>query len=393
MTKIGVQVLEGGWGGLAKEQVPEYYRRTAAPVFKTMDFDRGRLEAIREASPETLIVGRAYSSTWDKRGFDSEKEAKSAAGKYWREVLGPTAAGTIGLVDAWEGPNECNQSGAGLSYYAYFEAERARILDDAGWRAVLGNFSTGTPDYPDWPRFYPAIAAAVQYGGYIGLHEYSAPRATWMFGQAQWDWKNSRPYPPGKCPREEDMGDTGHLTGRYRVFWRSMPAGLRLARLIISECLIDGGVQPRWGGQGGGWQDFCDPEELVADLAWYDGLLTADDWVMGATIFHAGAGDNRWAGFNVAGEALELMGQTFRKSADFAGAIRAAAGDKQLVRLNPVASLQRAILRDGFLPISSEFGALDLRYVAQLAQDPRTMARRVYYCPAGRWSEVAFVDD
>ena len=58
---------------------------------------------------------------------------------------------------------------------AEFEAERTRLLAAEGIRSIIGNFATGRPDLEMWQHFLPAIQAAKEYNGWLGLHEYSAP--------------------------------------------------------------------------------------------------------------------------------------------------------------------------------------------------------------------------
>lgn len=78
---------------------------------------------------------------------------------------------------------------------------------------------------------------------------------------------------------------------------------------------------------------------------------------------------------------------------DLAEELRAAAAHYQVMRLNPVAALQKVILRDGFVPTSEEFPLTNggVSYVAQRAEHLGDGVVRVYYAVTGRWSEVYFV--
>ena len=48
-------------------------------------------------------------------------------------------------------------------------------MAERGLRSVIGNFGTGQPPLELWEPFLPAVQAAQQYDGWLGLHEYSAP--------------------------------------------------------------------------------------------------------------------------------------------------------------------------------------------------------------------------
>jgi hypothetical protein len=75
-------------------------------------------------------------------------------------------------------------------------------------------------------------------------------------------------------------------------------------------------------------------------------------------------------------------------------ALLAAGKSNQVIRLNPNATLQRRILRDGFVPTSNEFDVVfgGKKKIAQRADDPKTGAMRVYYCEAPNFENVNFVE-
>jgi hypothetical protein len=228
-------------------------------------------------------------------------------------------------IRVWEGPNEPVFGNAddpanvqAMAWYADFEAERLRLLADQGLRGVVGNFATGNPDLPLWPAFLPAVAAARQHGGTLGLHEYSSPWMWWLTGNFQ----------TGNCDHRPDFageGDTGFLTLRYRKVYRDFlaPAGLDDVPLLITECGLDsiGALCP--GYTSGPWKDHLDfwgrhdgahdpidywrgaerdAERYYAEqLMWYDRELQKDPYVIGATIFTVGATAGQWAGFDIGG--------------------------------------------------------------------------------------------
>jgi hypothetical protein len=197
---------------------------------------------------------------------------------------------------------------------ADLEAERTRILGENGIRSVVGNFAAGNPPLELWPHFKPALDAIRQYNGYLGLHEYSAPVMQFMAGDLQF---------PGDPPQ----GDEGWLTLRYRKVYRNFlePMGFGDIPLLITECGVDGLIQPRPGPvEAKGWQDFIDmwlaeglrndpPGVYMDQLIWYDEHLQRDDYVKGAAVFLAGTNDAQWNSYNIlgpdAGRMFDLLTQ------------------------------------------------------------------------------------
>jgi len=158
-----------------------------------------------------------------------------------------------------------------------------------------------------WEFFRPALEAAQAHGGYLGLHEYSAPVITFGTGR-----EDLYPYP---SPNEE-----GWLTLRYRKVYRQflIPWGLKIP-LVITECGIDGMVGDRPGPPGKGWQDFVGywegigmgpdgPGNYVEQLAWYDAALQQDDYVLGAAIFAAAASPG-WQSYEILDKPAPILKQ------------------------------------------------------------------------------------
>jgi len=203
----------------------------------------------------------------------------------------------------WEGHNEPVWTDEeGMRWYAQFEVERMQLMADLGLKCVLGNFATGAPDLALWPAFLPALQVARQYQALLGLHEYSWPWMWWMTGKHQLD-------------PHEDQGDEGWTTLLYRKAYRQhlIPNGLGNVPLVITECGVDPGVNPKPTGlDGGAWRLLGDlwaqhdnePDKAdyyFRQLVWYDEELQKDDYVVGATIFTWGNFGPPWLHFDVAG--------------------------------------------------------------------------------------------
>lgn len=292
-------------------QVLEMLERAKPALIKTLEFDANFVKGMKEASPTSIIVSRIFL---EQQNLDVEP--MPLVQSFVEQVL-PLATDTTRMeaIDAWEGYNEpVADTEDKMKRLADFEAERTRILAENGIRSVVGNFAAGHPPLELWPHFQPALEAIRQYNGYLGLHEYSAPVMQFMSGALQ-------------AAGEPDQGDEGWLTLRYRKAYRQFltPMGFGDIPLLITECGVDGLIQPRPGpAEAQGWQDFVptwlanglrdDPPGVYMDqLIWYDQNLQQDDYVKGAAIFLVGTNDRRWESYNILGEKagrmLDLLAQ------------------------------------------------------------------------------------
>ena len=278
-------------------------------VVKIID-DLGSAGVVKERSPKTIVVGRIsvdydFRALHDKNGGDPARHAASFISKNLDKYKANSG------VDYWEGYNEPSLDSPGfMANYAAFEAERVKQMDALGWKCCIGNFATGTPPLEQWASFVPALQAAQKQGSCLGLHEYSAPVMQFGYGRYQLDASG-------------DSGDEGWYTLRYRKAYRHhIPADLRVP-LIITECGVDGLIQPRPGPAGAGWRDFTKywkqdniaPDGITGyldQLTWYDEELQKDDHVIGATIYVAGGGEG--------GSSYELSGDMADKLAWYWGA-------------------------------------------------------------------------
>jgi hypothetical protein len=274
-------------------------------LLKTLELDPTFLADVRANSPETLIVGRVMLGQVDLSRADMGAEARRAL-----EAVLPLALDErrAGLVDAWEGFNEPVAGDEDqMRRLAALEAERVRLLAENGLRAVVGNFGAGQPPLEWWTAFRPALEAAQAHGGYLGLHEYSAPTMWFNTNRAPLDFR-------------ADSADEGWLTLRYRKVYRQflIPWGLRLP-LLITECGMDGLVTGRPGPPGKGWKDFAGywaelgmgqdaAGNYVEQLAWYDSQLQEDDYVLGAAVF-AMTAFQEWESYQLQGKAAEILQQ------------------------------------------------------------------------------------
>ena len=298
-TKLGLFVA---W---YHPQIMDLISTRNVAVLKTLEFDANFLSEVKARSPETIIVGWMTLDQLDLNREDMKAEARRAVERVLPIALDGSRAG---LVDAWEGFNEpVAGDEEQMRKLGELEAERARLLAENGLRAVVGNFGAGQPPLEWWPAFRPALEATQAYGGYLGLHEYSAPTLWFNTNRPDLDFR-------------ADPADEGWLTLRYRKVYRQhlIPWGLRLP-LLITECGVDGLVGDRPGPPGMGWMDFAGhwaelgmgwdaPGNYVEQLAWYDSQLQLDDYVEGATIFAMTAFEE-WGSYQLLGDAAMILQQ------------------------------------------------------------------------------------
>jgi len=281
-SKVGIHVQ---WNN--SPEIMEFIRRMKPAVVKAVG-DFGFLAEVKESSPSTVTVARIEAPLVMEG--DPAAAARAFVARHLEQYqLNPA-------VDYWEGMNEPAVRGR-MAWYAAFEAERARVMAEHGFRVAVGAFSAGVPEWEEFAAFIPAIEAAQKHGGILTLHEYDAPTMDRSMGAGL----PGHPNHPGR----------GALTFRYRWWYEDFlkPQGLVIP-LVISEAGVDGGITNRPGPGGRGWQDFVgywaeqDMGEdgamaYVRQLAWYDAELQGDDYVIGCAVFTAGAMSDHWKSYDI----------------------------------------------------------------------------------------------
>lgn len=222
-------------------------------ILKILD-NFGPAAQVKSVSPGTLIIGRIYEPNQPQDGDPVQR-----ANEWWARNQAKIMANPA--VDYWEGYNEPSAGTVEiLTWYGRSEAARVNLLAQNGKKACIGNFSMGVPDVTNpamWPAFYPAIDAARQQGGILGLHEYGTPMQQYF----------------------DSASGEGWLCGRYRKVYRQhlIPTGRSLP-LAITETGVDG-VPPT------GWKNHYTGDQYLSQLQWYDSLMRQDSYVLGGTIF------------------------------------------------------------------------------------------------------------
>ena len=286
-TKIGFHATLNG------EITLDYVAKVKPPVMKGVD-DIQFLKKVKAVSPNTITIGRYVVPQLNIGEGDAAKRAIDFVNEYL-----PKYREHKDYVDYWEGWNEV--SFPNYEWFAVFEATRACEMQKYGFKASIGNFSSGTPEPWQFESFMPAIEAGIRCNAILGLHEYGAPT---MY---LW-WAQGLPVSLGHAAVAA-YPDRGPLIGGYRFFYRDylIPRN-KVIPLVISETGIDGlvamGQRPGYSNdEGPGWRGFAaywskelkkeDEASFYAEqLAWYDSLLRQDEYVLGATIFNVANGTN-----------------------------------------------------------------------------------------------------
>jgi hypothetical protein len=292
-SKLSVHSL-----GTADPYVMEFVRRTQPRVIKSVG-DFGWLAEVKLVSPRTIIIGRinGQDESWVLRLDPADAARQFIADHLEQYQLNPS-------VDFWEGWNELDPPTPDhTQWYAQFEAERACQMYVLGYRAAVGGFSFGTPEYAEMAYFVPALQAAHRCGAIFTLHEGVPPTLTCP--TASTGEANAIPGAPAfDVP-------VGHHALRYRFWYEGYlkPLNIGDLPLVISEVAVASNCNIPGGDAWRNYQDWWvtngvgpSPEQAYVNLlAWYDRELRHDPYVVGATIFTAGAVDQSsgWYGWDL----------------------------------------------------------------------------------------------
>lgn len=282
----------------------------------TLELDANFAAQIKQTSPSTKLIGRIVIPQVQ---LDQLTDPAGAARAFVEQLL-PLADDPRRRehFDAWishnepdVGPESDAKSVDRMKRLSEFEAERTRLLGERGIRSVIGNFATGNPDLSLWEHFLPAVQAAQEHNGWLGLHEYSAPTIYYL------STREDQGRYPGVAPQ-----DDGWLTLRYRKVYNEFlfPAGLGIP-LVFTECGVDGLVQAGRPGPNPakGWQDFQQywaengfglwgPGAYIEQLVWFDEAMRQDWYVLGGCVYALGT-SAQWLTYDLSGPAAEVLKQ------------------------------------------------------------------------------------
>lgn len=255
----------GGYLQRASNEAREHWLRAGYKLAIDLSGDADFWRPIVEQHG-TMIVARQWF------GGDEGWNAQAIADAVTRAAdrLRPVGCNTV------MGLNEVGHTGDGLRHLTQCEMGLIDIFHSRGLRYASGSFSVTWPHLDELTIYRPVLAAT----DYFCIHEYDAPSMRSHVGVAGYD-------------------DRVLYYRKLRSKMLDLGMG-RLPPIIIGECGIDGGVID---GNLRGFRAF--PEtDYAADLAWYDGELARDDYVVGACVFGVGMNSD-WQSFDVIGSNVQ----------------------------------------------------------------------------------------
>lgn len=286
---------------------------TVLKVIHTLEI----LQRVHTALPDSTLIARHWEVGDSFQGFRGDLDPKAKAAAWYQRMLPHIQQAPWAC---WEAFNEPPADAAMVKAYGEFEAERQRIMADNGFKCCIGNFAVGTPDFPIWSEFYPALEAAHQYHNLIGLHEYGALWLDAFYGPNQ-----LRALQVGQRQPMPAQYAEGWLTFRYRMVWNQhiKPNGWTNARIALTEFGLMSAAPPEinaiagdpvgsWKTCGKAWSKLDgrpDTEQYyVEQLEWVDRQMQADPYMVGATIFTWGTfPDSAWQADEIDGAVAEAL--------------------------------------------------------------------------------------
>lgn len=282
------------------------------------------VDSLLEVNPDLLIIGRVYDPLTALEQLNAGESPEDSARRFVEMQTEKYRANP--QVVYWEGHNEPSfgapedpEAVRKMAWYGEHEAARVRLLAEMDLKAVVANFATGYPEVQNnnalWEAFLPALRAAHEHKGLLGVHEYGGP----------FMWSLTGPYVAGNCNTEPVDDDSGWLTLRYRKVHRQIlaPNGMANLPIVITEngtdrvgtfCepFVSGAwhdLIETWNGWDGSTDpiDYWrgperDPERYYAEqMKWYDREMQKDDYCVGSCIFTLGNYGPPWADFEISG--------------------------------------------------------------------------------------------
>jgi len=299
--------------------------------------------------PNTRTIGRVWiggdgvEKEYVDRGFQGGQDYFERLADFYRRHP---------WVHAWEAANEYGVDGgkqiANLCQFTMGWGER---MHQAGLKTVGFSISVGWPRPEDMWLFGDYDFECLDY---IGLHEYSAPH---MYDRATWH-----------CLRYQ----------RTFAYWGKP--------ILITECGIDGGVEPVYKPQHG-WKTFCSREEYWQQLQWYNHELEQDDAVVAAFAFTS-VPEKTWQDFDFDATLSGWLRDAHLAEQTIEEKILAAALQHG-ISVAPGTALFDYIERHGWHVQDEERDVTGYRFRRAYADDHREY---IAYCPIGQWHLVRHME-
>ena len=261
-------------------------------IVKAVD-DLSWLKDVKRISPETVTVGRLTHAhegavLVNDPGTDLDGYAALIMEPILTKVQDEPALRQA--VTFWEPTNEPLGGGVPSEAFARLAQLTIKCMDVAeanGLKLAIFGFNAGTPEWADLLAMAETgVFARAKAGGHIlSLHE-------GVFGDDAIDkWWNVHNVDGEGAPTTENTGVTapggwipgapvlegaGALCLRYRFLYALLQERDEVVPLFVSEFYAGGGY------------DAANKADVVARMGWYDGQLSADDYVLGFAPFTLG---------------------------------------------------------------------------------------------------------
>lgn len=281
MSFAGIKRL-GAQGLGPDDRVVKAVERGKPAVFKVVNPDQGWIEKLHQASPNTALIGRIVDNTL---------QLTPQAGRDFAERVIQKAKELGDVVKWWEGSNEAAKGKEAIKRLCEFEQAFAERLQGAGYHALVGGFSTGTPEIvgpenqcpwmEEWELLYPAMKVA--HG--VHFHEYWEPHK---------------------------LDDTWNAY-RFEKWWPALPEWARNKWWLVSELGVDGGPRQNDPDDHYGWRDYDHITAAVyKHLLWGYAQTMANYPRLAAAVYIAGlepVANPKWKAFDICGWVLSYLKQ------------------------------------------------------------------------------------
>ncbi len=264
-TKLGLHLLIGADRGAVLGFI-QRMRDAGYPIgtVKGTSGTEDLIAAIKDVSPETVVVYRSLYTPWGMRDCPDMKNEPVAEARHWMDGILPGLTGT--RADYYEIMNEC---GPDPAWMVPFTIEAMRIATERGVCLLVFSFGTGMPEVSVWAQFAPvyqyALANPCQPGRYhgIAMHAYGFDKTTML-------------------------SQSGEFLGlRHRLYYQ------QLLPLVPDVATVP--VYITEAGPGDGSTSYpCDV--LAADMIEYTRQIEADPYVKGFHMWNVGRG-GMWVDF------------------------------------------------------------------------------------------------
>lgn len=266
------------------------------PLLVVLDHDVTMWQDIRDACPNTVIVGRVVLD--HEPDYTQSMDVEFVA-SWLYDCIRPMAERMDGIVDVWQMDNEpvLGNNADDIDNMKRLCSVTMRWIEKMDpYRPCVGNFSVGNPRLSFWKDFLPALELALKHGGILGLHAYNWP--------ALWEMPNAGNDPIWYCKRHEQVyWGNKHLQSDPNVspldYWNGLPQHLKRLPFGLTEFGLDAMVMHLDQGPQG-WKGCVNEGMYLNEIDWFSHELQSQMYVLGAALYCAcPSNDPKWGTYNM----------------------------------------------------------------------------------------------